>query len=47
MPAKMVQPGDQAHIDAMNAMRAQMNSPEAVNEWMNAKRKLFDAAPAK
>jgi predicted small metal-binding protein len=43
---EMVQQGDQAHIDAMNVMRAQMSSPEAVNEWMNAKRKLFDADPA-
>jgi predicted small metal-binding protein len=40
-----VQQGDAAHIDAMNEMRKNMTSPDAVTAWMNDKRKAFDALP--
>lgn len=39
---EMVQQGDAPHIEAMNAMRENMRSPEAMNVWMDEKRKLFD-----
>jgi arginine/lysine/ornithine decarboxylase len=42
---EMVQNGDAAHIEAMNEMRKNMNSPEAMNAWMSEKRKAFDALP--
>lgn len=42
---ELVQQGDQAHIAAMNEMRASMTSQEAINAWMDEKRKAFDAAP--
>jgi predicted small metal-binding protein len=42
---EMVQQGDVAHIDAMNEMRKNMTSPNAMNEWMNDKRKAFNALP--
>ncbi len=37
-----VQQGDAAHIDAMNEMRNQMNSPEAMTAWMDEKRSVFN-----
>lgn len=40
-----VQQGDADHIEAMNAMRSAMTSPEAMNAWMDEKRKAFDALP--
>lgn len=42
---ELVQQGDQGHITAMNEMRASMTSQEAINAWMDDKRKAFDAAP--
>ena len=42
---EMVQQGDAAHIDAMNEMRKNMTSPDAISEWMNDKRKVFNALP--
>jgi predicted small metal-binding protein len=42
---EQVQQGDAAHIEAMNAMRGAMTSPEAMSTWMNEKRKAFDALP--
>lgn len=42
---EMVQQGDAAHIDAMNEMRKNMSSTEAMNEWMDEKRKAFEALP--
>ena len=38
-----VQQGDADHIQAMNEMRSNMNSPEAMNAWMDEKRKTFNA----
>lgn len=40
-----VQQGDTAHISAMNEMRAQMASPDAMQAWMDEKRRAFDALP--
>ena len=42
---EMVQQGDAAHTEAMNAMRSSMTSPEAVNVWMEEKRKAFNSLP--
>jgi len=44
---EMVQHGDAAHIEAMNKMRSSMTSPDAVNAWMDDKRKAFNALPNK
>jgi hypothetical protein len=40
---EMVQQGDSAHIEAMNAMRNNMTSPESMNAWMDEKRKAFNS----
>jgi hypothetical protein len=42
---EMVQQGDSAHIEAMNAMRNNMTSPESMNAWMDEKRKAFNSLP--
>ena len=42
---EMVQQGDTAHIQAMNEMRNSMASTEAMNAWMDEKRKTFNALP--
>jgi hypothetical protein len=42
---EQVQQGEVAHIEAMNAMRSAMTSPEAMSTWMAEKRKAFDALP--
>jgi hypothetical protein len=39
---EMVQRGDADHIAAMNEMRSNMTSPEAMNAWMADKRNAFD-----
>lgn len=41
----MFQKGDKAHLSAMNKMQQLMQSPDAVEEWMNQKRKEFEASP--
>jgi hypothetical protein len=38
-----VQQGDAAHIEAMNEMRKNMSSPDAMNAWMDEKRRMFEA----
>jgi hypothetical protein len=43
---EMVQQGDAAHIKAMNEMRNNMASPDAMTAWMDEKRKAFNALPA-
>jgi predicted small metal-binding protein len=40
-----VQQGDADHINAMNEMRKSMSSPDAMNAWMDEKRKAFNALP--
>ena len=42
---EMVQQGDAAHIAAMNEMRNQMTSPEAMNAWMEGQRNTFNLLP--
>jgi predicted small metal-binding protein len=42
---EMVQQGEAAHISAMNEMRNNMTSPQAMNAWMDEKRKMFDSLP--
>jgi predicted small metal-binding protein len=42
---EMVQQGDAAHIEAMNEMRNNMTSPQAMSAWMDEKRKAFDSLP--
>lgn len=40
---EMVGQGDAAHIEAMNDMRSKMTSAEAMNAWMEEKRKAFNS----
>ena len=42
---EMVQQGDAAHIAAMNEMRDKMSSQEAMDAWMDEKRKAFSGTP--
>lgn len=42
---EMVQLGDAAHVKAMNEMRNNMTSPEAMNTWMDEKRRAFNSLP--
>lgn len=42
---EMFQAGDEAHLKAMQEMQALMKSPEAMTEWMEGKRKEFEALP--
>ena len=42
---ELVQKGDMAHINAMNDMRKNMTSPDAMTAWMEEKRKAFNALP--
>lgn len=42
---EMFQKGDKVHLEAMNQMRELMQSPDAMMEWFNKKRKEFDALP--
>jgi len=43
---EMVQQADAPHIEAMNEMRNNMTSPQAMNAWMDEKRKAFDTLPS-
>lgn len=42
---EMFQLGDEAHMKAMNEMQSLMQSPDAMTEWMDIKRKKFDSLP--
>jgi predicted small metal-binding protein len=42
---EMVQQGDVAHIEAMNEMRNNMASPDAMKAWMEDKKRAFEALP--
>lgn len=42
---EMFQKGDVPHLDAMNAMRELMKSPNAMNIWFEKKRNEFNALP--
>lgn len=42
---EMMQKMDQDHLRAMGEMRALMQTPDAMNNWFEAKRKEFEALP--
>lgn len=42
---EMFQIGDEAHLNAMHAMRKLMHTPEAMKKWFENKRKEFEALP--
>ncbi len=42
---EMFQANDAEHLKAMNEMQSLMQSPEAMKEWFENKRKEFDALP--
>jgi hypothetical protein len=42
---EMFQAGDTEHLKAMEQMKEKMNDPKAMQEWMEEKRKEFDALP--
>ena len=42
---EMFQKGDKDHLEAMNKMKELMNTPDAMNNWFENKRKEFDALP--
>ena len=44
---EMFQKGDESHLEAMNKMQELMQSPDAMKEWFESKRKVFDALPDK
>lgn len=37
--------GDEEHIKVMKEMRVLMSDPQAMKEWMESKKKEFDALP--
>jgi len=43
--SEMFEQGDEAHKQAMQKMMQMMQSPDAMNEWMESKRKEFEALP--
>ncbi len=42
---EMFQKGDEAHLRAMDQMKEKMNDPKAMQDWMEGKRKEFEALP--
>ena len=42
---EMVQQGDASHLEAMNEMRKNMVSPDAMQAWMAEKKQMFDSLP--
>ncbi len=42
---EMAANGDEAHIKVMEAMKESMNDPEAMKEWVEQRKKEFDALP--
>jgi hypothetical protein len=42
---EMFQKGDKDHLEAMNEMKANMKTPDAMKTWFENKRKEFDALP--
>ena len=42
---EMFQKQDGDHLQAMGEMQELMKSPDAMNDWFEAKRKEFDALP--
>lgn len=42
---EMFQKGDQSHLEAMQKMQKLMQSPDAMKEWFESKKKKFEALP--
>jgi hypothetical protein len=42
---EMFKKADEAHLKAMNDMKKLMKDPNAMKEWLENKRKEFDALP--
>ncbi len=42
---EMLEQGDQAHIEAMEKMTGLMSDPEAMKEWFETVRKMFESLP--
>jgi hypothetical protein len=42
---EMFQVGDEAHIKAMSEMMQLMQKPSAMADWVESKRKAFEATP--
>jgi hypothetical protein len=42
---EMFQKGDEEHIKAMNKMRDLMQEPDAMQEWMENRRRKFESLP--
>lgn len=42
---EMFKKGDEAHLKAMQEMSEMMNDPEAMQQWMEKKRKEFESLP--
>lgn len=42
---EMFKANDEPHLAVMDSMRKLMRTPEAMIQWMNEKRKEFDATP--
>ena len=42
---EMMQAGDNPHLQAMNEMRKTMSGPDVLKDWMESKRKEFEALP--
>jgi predicted small metal-binding protein len=42
---EMMKKSDEAHLQAMEEMMKRVMSPDAMQEWMESKRKEFDALP--
>ena len=42
---KMFKLGDLPHLEAMKKMKALMESPDAMKQWFENKRKAFEALP--
>lgn len=40
---EMFQKGDQAHLQAMDAMKELMKSPDAMQKWFQDKKEAFEA----
>lgn len=43
--SEMFKQNDEAHFKAMQEMSEMMNDPEAMNQWMERKRKEFEQLP--
>lgn len=42
---EMFQKQDNPHLEAMNKIKSLMQSPDAMQDWFDAKRKEFEALP--